>query len=112
MFDKETNLFSVFKSNLHRPYFNKQEKKNVKKIGVIKVGNSDHHSLIVTALKSLLLKGNAKTKLYRNHSSFIINHFKEDLDSNLKKKSITEYSHFQNIFLEFIHKHAPIRKSY
>ena len=88
------------------------KKKNVKKIGVIKVGNSDHHSLIVTALKSLLLKGNAKTKLYRNHSSFIINHFKEDLDSNLKKKSITEYSHFQNIFLEFIHKHAPIRKSY
>ena len=26
MFDKETNLFSVFRSNLHRSYFNKQER--------------------------------------------------------------------------------------
>ena len=30
----------------------------------IKVGILDHHSLIATALKSLLLEGNAKTKLY------------------------------------------------
>ena len=67
-------------------------------------------SLTVTALKSLLLKGNAKTKLYRDYNSFNIDHFKEDLDNNLKNNSITEYSHFQNIFLEILHKHAPIRK--
>ena len=24
--------------------------------------------------------------------------------------SITEYSHFQNVFLEILHKHAPIKK--
>ena len=67
-------------------------------------------SLTVTALKSLLLKGNAKTKLYRDYNSFNIDHFKEDLDNNLKNNSITEYSHFQNIFLEILHKHAPIKK--
>ena len=35
-----------------------------KSTDVIKVGISDHHSLIAIALKSLLLEGNAKTKLY------------------------------------------------
>ena len=39
-----------------------------------------------------------------------MDHFKEDLDNNLKNNSITEYSHFQNIFLEILHKNAPIKK--
>ena len=38
-----------------------------------------------------------------------MNNFKERLDNNLKNNSITEYSHFQNIFLEILHKHAPIK---
>ena len=79
---------------------------------LVEVGISDHHGLIVTALKSLLLKGNAKTKLYRVYSSFSIDHFKEDLGNNLKNNSITEYSHFQNIFLKILHKHAPIKKRF
>ena len=81
-----------------------------KNTDVIKIGISDRHSLIATTLKSLLLKGNAKTKLYRDYGSFNIDYFKEDLDGNLKNNSITEYSHSQNIFLEILHKHAPIEK--
>ena len=81
-----------------------------KNTDVTEVGISDHHSLTVTALKSLQLKGNAKAKLYRDYSSFNMDQFKENLDNNLKNKSITEYSHFQNIFLEILHKHAPIKK--
>ena len=49
-------------------------------------------------------------KLYRDYSSFNMNYFKEDLYNNLNNNSITEYSHFQNIFLEILHKHAPIKK--
>ena len=64
----------------------------------------------VTALKSLLLKENAKTKLYRDYNSFNMDHLKEDLDNNLKNNRITKYSDFQNIFLEILHKHAPIKK--
>ena len=88
----------------------RNKKEFFKNTDVIEVGISDHHSLTVTALKSLLLRGNAKTKLYRDYSSFNIDHFKEDLGNNLKNNSITEYSHFQNIFLEILHKHAPIKK--
>ena len=88
------------------------KKEFFKSIDVIEVRISYHHSLIVTALKSLLLKGNTKTKLYRDYSYFSIDHFKEDLGNNLKNNSITEYSHFQNIFLEMLDKHAPIKKRY
>ena len=38
------------------------KKEFFKNTDFIEVGISDHHSLIVIALKSLLLKGNAKTK--------------------------------------------------
>ena len=37
---------------------------------VFEVGISDYPSLIVTALKSELLKGNTKTKLCWDYSSF------------------------------------------
>ena len=61
------------------------------------VGISDHHSFIVTALKSQLLKGNAKTK-YRDYSSFSLDIFKEDLENSFKNNFITEYSDFQMFF--------------
>ena len=70
---------------------NKQE--SFKNTDVIEGGISDHHNLIVTALKSQLLKGNAKTKLYRDYKSFNIDHFKKDFDNNLKNISVIEYSH-------------------
>ena len=37
---------------------------------VLEVGISHYHSFIVTTLKSQLIKGNAKMKLYRDYSSF------------------------------------------
>ena len=88
------------------------KKQFFKNTDVIEVGISDHHSLIITALKSLLLKGNATAKLYRDYNFFNMDHFKKDLDNSLKNNSITEYSYFQNIFLEILHKHAPIKKRY
>ena len=63
------------------------------------------------ALKSQLLKGNVKTKLYRDYSSFSFDIFKEDLENSFKNTFITEYSNFQNVFLEILHKHAPIKKN-
>ena len=51
-------------------------------------------------------------KQSRDYSSFNIDYVKEDFDNNLKNNRVTEYSHFQNIFLEILHKHAPIKKRY
>ena len=46
------------------------KKELCKNSNVFEVGMSDHHSFIVTALKSQLIKGNAKIKLYLDYSSF------------------------------------------
>ena len=77
---------------------------------MLEVGISDHHSFTVTALKSQLFKGNVKTKLYRDYSSFSLDILKEDLENSFKDDFIREYSNFQNLFLEILDKHAPITK--
>ena len=64
----------------------------------------------MTALRSQLVKGNAKTKLYRDYNSFDIKLFKEDLDKNLKSNNTVNFSDFQNTFTTVLHKHAPIKK--
>ena len=86
------------------------KKEFFKNSDVLEVGISDHHSLIVTALRSQLVKGNAKTKLYRDYNSFDLKLFKEDLDKNLKSNNTVNFSDFQNTFTTVLHKHAPIKK--
>ena len=71
---------------------------------------SDHHSFIVTALKSQLIKGNTKMKLYCDNISFQMEMFKADLDQNLKCTTSFEYSNFQNTLTRVLHNHAPIKK--
>ena len=65
---------------------------------VLEVGTSDYHSLIVTALRSQLVKGNAKTMLDRDYNSFDIKLFKEDLSMNLKSNITVNLSGLQNVF--------------
>ena len=62
------------------------------------------------ALRSQLVKGNAKTKLYRDYNWFDVKLFKEDLDKNLKSNNTVDFSDFQNTFITALHKHAPIKK--
>ena len=69
---------------------------------MLEVGISDHRSLIITALKSQLVKGNAKIKLYHDHNEFYMNNFKAELDYKLKSSIVTEYSNFQNIFIHVL----------
>ena len=85
------------------------KKELFKNNNVFEVGISDHHSFIAPALNSQLLKGNAKTKLYRDYSSFNLDVFKEDLENSFQNNFISEYSDFQNVFLEVLHKNAPIK---
>ena len=59
-------------------------------------GISDHHSLIITALKSQLVKGNAKTKVYRDYSEFNMDNFKAELDHKLKSGIVIGYTDFQS----------------
>ena len=82
----------------------------LKNSNVLEVGISDHHGLIITALKSQLVKGNAKRKLYRDYSEFNMNSFRAELDDKLKSGVVTEYSNFQKIFIQVLNNHAPAKK--
>ena len=77
---------------------------------VLEAGISDYHSLFITALKRQLVKGNAKTKLYRDYSEFNMDNFKAELDDKLKSGVVTEYSNFQNIFIQILNNHALAKK--
>ena len=88
------------------------KKEFFKNSNVVEVGISDHHSLIMTAsqLKSQLVKGNAKAKIYRDQNSFDVKLLKEDLDENHKSNNTVNFSDFQNTFITVLHKYAPIKK--
>ena len=77
---------------------------------MLEVEISDHHSFIITALKSQLVKGNVKTKLYRDYSEFNMDNFKAELDDRLKSGLVTEYSNFKNIFIQVLNNHDPVKK--
>ena len=79
---------------------------------MLEAGISNHHSFIITALKSQLAKGNPKTKLklYHDYSEFNMNNFKAELDDKLKSGIVTEYSNFRNIFIQVLNNHAPAKK--
>ena len=64
----------------------------------------------MTSLRSQLVKGNPKTKLYRDYNSLDVNLFKEDLDKNLESNNAVNSSDFQNTFITAPRKHAPIKK--
>ena len=86
------------------------KKELFKNSNVLEVGISDHHSFILTALKSQLIKGKAKMKLYRDFSSSQMEMFKADLYQNLKCRTNFEYSDFQRTFTQVLHNHALIKR--
>ena len=69
-----------------------------------------HHSGIVTALRSQLVQGSTKAKLYRDYNSFDVKLSKADLGKNLKSNNSVNFSDFQNTFITVLHKCAPIKK--
>ena len=54
-----------------------------KSSNVLEVGISDHNSYITTALRTQLIKGNAKMKMYRDYKTFNIIFFKRDHGESL-----------------------------
>ena len=80
-----------------------------KNSNVLEVGISDHHSFITTALRTQLIKGNAKMKMYRDYKTFNIELLKRDRES-LENHTTYDYPLFQNIFIALLNKHAAIKK--
>ena len=77
-----------------------------KNSNVLEVGISNHHSFITTALRTQLIKGNTKMKMYRDYKTFNIDFFQRDLRESLENHTGYDYSYFQNIFMTLLNKHG------
>ena len=83
-----------------------------KKSTVISAGISDFHEMIVTVLKTTIVKGKPRQILYRDYKNFTKLVFNKNLASkiNATTDNRTNFKQFQQIFLEELEKQAPIKK--
>ena len=87
---------------------NKELFKNSK---TFEVGISDHYLLTLTSLRIQFIKGNPKKKkFYRDYKSFNFKSFNNDLDGLLKAENNMNYPTSQNIFLQVLNTHPPVRR--
>ena len=81
-----------------------------KKKCILETGISDFHKLTVVSLKSQILKAPPKPKLYRDHNkAFDANSFNDDINSTLDSIKILDYSSFEDMLINVITTHAPIK---
>ena len=76
----------------------------------IEVGISDHHLLTLTSTRIQFIKGSPKVKFYRDYRSLNFESFNNDLDGLLRAENNMNYPTSQNIFLQVLNTHAPVRK--
>ena len=74
-------------------------------------GLSDLHKLFLSIFKTTFTKSKAKEIIYRDFKKFNEQCFNNDLRTELSSKSIKSYGLFENIFLNKLNKHAPIKKN-
>ena len=106
---------SCFKSSINPTcidLFLTNSKNSFKKSTVISVGISDFHEMIVTVLKTTIVKAKPRQILYRDYKNFTKLVFNKNLASKLNATtdSRTDFKQFPQIFLEELEKQAPIKK--
>ena len=72
-------------------------------------GLSDFHKMVVTVFKVKFEKNPPKKTYYRNYKNFNSVLFREELRSALSHISVDSYKIFEDIFLEILNRHAPIK---
>ena len=76
---------------------------------MLETGISDFHRFTAVSLQSQILKAPPKQKLYRDYKAFDENSFNNDLKSKLDSIKILDYSSFENIFINVLNTHAPVK---
>ena len=76
---------------------------------LLEPGISDFHKLTTVSLKSQILKAPPKRKLYRDYKAFDENSFNHDLKTKLDSVKILDYSSFEDIFINVLNTHTPVK---
>ena len=71
---------------------------------------SDCHKLVLSVLKTTFSKSKSKKINYRNFKKFIEEDFNQELRGRLSTELLDNYSSFENVFIDVLDRHAPIKK--
>ena len=71
---------------------------------------SDCHKLVQSVLKTAFSKSKSKKINYRNFKKFIEEDFNQELRGRLSTELLDNYSSFENVFIDVLDRHAPIKK--
>ena len=83
---------------------------NFQNTTTISTGLSDFHKMPLTVMKTTFPKSKPKVIQYRDYKKFVINEFAFELKKKFENHVVVNYAKFEEIFLESLNKHAPLKK--
>ena len=75
----------------------------------VAIGLSDFHKMVLTVMKSTFPKAKPKVIQYRDYKNFISQNFRMEIKVRLQNEVVATYSKFEEVFLEVLNKHAPLK---
>ena len=75
----------------------------------ISTGLLDFNKMVISVLKKTFQRSSPKELVYRDYKNFDRLTFKRELEEKLNQQ-INEYKNFEQIFLEVVNTHAPIKR--
>ena len=76
----------------------------------INTGLSDYHKMVVTVLRKTFQRAQPKVVSYRDYKNFDNKLFKSSLQNAVNEINRPEYIKFEEVFLETLNKHAPVKQ--
>ena len=83
---------------------------NFQNTTTVATGLSDFHKMAVTVMKTTFPKAKPKVIQYRDYKNFVLENVRMELRIRLQNEVIDNYAKFEEIFLEILDKHAPLKK--
>ena len=83
---------------------------NFQNTTTVATGLFDFHKMAVTVMKTTFPKVKPKVIQYIDYKYFILQNFRMELRISLQNEIVENYAKFEEIFLEILEKHAPLKK--
>ena len=78
----------------------------------VSTGSSDFHKLVLTVLKTSIVKNKPREIQYRNYKYFDSRKFNKDLKEEFLREDVDSCIKFDEIFFKVLNRHAPLKKKY
>ena len=107
---KEKNCFKSISNSSCIDLFLTNNALSFQNTKTVSTGLSDFHKLVLTALKTSIVKNNPQEIQYRDYKYFDSRKFNRDLKEEFSREYVDSCSKCDEIFLKVLNRHAPLRK--